>query len=95
MKKLLVAPIMVMYYLLMVVLFPIDILLICICHAAEFIRDFTNQVIIGYDDCIMRPIIRIHSYALDIMKSDKIIQRINEASKKLKQGKFIDLKEKN
>lgn len=90
MKKLLVIPIMVMHYLLMVVLFPIEVLLICICRAAEFIRDFTDQVIVSYDNCLMGPISRIHSYALDILKSDQIIQRINEASKKLKQGKPID-----
>lgn len=84
MKKLLVIPIMLMYYLLMIVLFPIEILLICICYVSEFIRDFMNQVIVGYDDYLMRPIARIYAYALDIMESDQIIQRINEARKRMK-----------
>jgi hypothetical protein len=90
MKKLLVIPILLLYYLLMLVLFPIEMLLICICNAAEFVRDFTNQIIVGYDVYLMEPLSRINSYALDIMNSDKIMQQINEASKKLKQGKPID-----
>lgn len=90
MKKLLVIPIMLMYYILMAVLFPIEILLICICYAGEFIRDFTNSVIDWHEVHLIGPISRMHAYSLDILNSDKIIKRINEAQKKLKQGKSID-----
>lgn len=90
MKKLLIIPIMLMYYLLMAMFFPIEILLICICHVAEFIRYFTERVIDRYNNYLMGPFVRIHAYALDIMEGDKTIQKINEAHKRMKQGKFID-----
>ena len=90
MKKLLVIPIMGAYYLLMAVLFPIQILLICISHGAEFVEDLTNKVSICHEDYLMEPAQRIYRYAHRIMQSDKILQLINETSESLKQGKFID-----
>ena len=90
MKKLLVIPIMGAYYLLMAVLFPIQLLLICISHGAEFLEDIANKVSIYHEDYFMEPAQRIYSYALRIMQSDKTIQFINEASERLKQGKPID-----
>lgn len=62
MKKLLIIPIMIMYYLLIAVLFPIEIILICVRCAAEFIVDFTNKVINSYDTYLMEPFSRIHFY---------------------------------
>jgi hypothetical protein len=90
MKKLLVIPIMGAYYLLMVVMIPIQLLLIFVSKTAEWVEDFTNQVSIYYEDYLMKPAARIQSYALQIMRSDKTIKWIEEASKKLKQGKPID-----
>ena len=90
MKKLLVIPIMGAYYLLMAVLFPIQLLLTCIIHAVEFVEDLTNRVSIYHENYLMEPAQRIYRYALRIMQSDKILQYINEASERLKQGKPID-----
>lgn len=53
---------MIMYYLLIAVLFPIEIILICVRCAAEFIVDFTNKVINSYDTYLMEPFSRIHFY---------------------------------
>ena len=78
------------YYLLMAVLFPIQILLICISHVAEFLEDFANKVSIYHEDYLMNPAQRIYSYAHRIMQSDKILQNLNEVSERLKQGKPID-----
>ena len=90
MKKLLVIPIMGAYYLLMAVLFHIKLLLICISHVAEFVEELSNKVSIYHEDYLMEPAQRIYRYAHRIMQSDKILQHINEASERLKQGKFID-----
>ncbi len=90
MKKILVIPIMVAFYLLMAVMFPIQLVLIFIRETAEWVYNFTNQVSIYHDDYLMKPAARIHSYALEIMRSDKIIKRMQEASNRLKQGKPID-----
>ena len=90
MKKLLVIPIMVAYYLLMAVMIPIQLMLIFISKTAEWVEGFTNQVSIYYEDSLMKPAARIQSYALEIMQSDKTIKWMQEASKKLKQGKPID-----
>ena len=90
MKKLLVIPIMGAYYLLMAVLFPIKLLLICISHVAEFVEDLSNKVSIYHEDYLMEPAEMIYRIAIRIMRSDKIIQYINEASERLKQGKPID-----
>lgn len=90
MKKLLVIPIMLVYYLLMAVMMPIQLVLIFISKTSEWVEDFTNQVSIYYEDYLMKPAARIYSYALEIMRSDKTIKWINEASNKLKQGKPID-----
>lgn len=90
MKKLLVIPIMGAYYLLMAVLFPIKLLLICISHVAEFVEDIANRVSIYHEDYLMEPAERIYRFALRIMRSDKILHYINEASERLKQGKLID-----
>ena len=90
MKKLLVIPIMVAYYLLMAVMFPIQLVLIFIIKITECINSFANQVSICHEDYLMKPTARIQSYALEIMRSDKTIKWMQEASKKLKQGKPID-----
>ena len=78
------------YYLLMAVLFPIKLLLICISHVAEFVEDLSNKVSIYHEDYLMEPAERIYRYAIQIMRSDKIIKWIYEASEKLKQGKPIE-----
>ena len=90
MKKLLVIPIMAAYYLLMVVMLPFQLVLICISRTAEWVENFTNQVSIYYEDYLMKPAARIHTYALQIMQSDKTIKWMHEASEKLKHGKPID-----
>lgn len=90
MKKLLVIPIMVMYYLFILIAFPIQIVLIIINKFAEWLENTTGDLSIYYEDYCMKPFARIHTYALDIIKSDKILQQINEAYKKMKQGKHID-----
>lgn len=90
MKKLLVIPIMAAYFLLMLVLFPIQLLLVVLNRAFEWLEDFTNDVSGYYEDYLMKPSQTIYRYALRIMKSDKTIQWINEASEKLKHGKPID-----
>ena len=90
MKKLLVIPIMVAYYLLMVVIIPIELVLIFISKTAEWLEDFTNQVSFYYKDYLIDPAARIQSYAQQIMESDKTIKWMQEASNKLKQGKHID-----
>ena len=90
MKNLLVIPIMGVYYLLMLVLFPIQLLLIVLSRAFEWLEDFTSDVSGYYEDYLMKPSQTIYRYALRIMKSDKTIQWINEASEKLKQGKPIE-----
>ena len=78
------------YYMLMAVLFPIQILLICISHMAKFVEDITNRVSIYHEDYLMNPAQRIYRYAIRIMQSDKILQHLNEISERLKQGKPID-----
>ena len=90
MKKLLVIPIMAAYFLLMLVLFPIQLLLVVLNRAFEWLEDFTSDVSGYYEDYLMKPSQTIYRYALRIMKSDKTIKWIEEASKKLKQGKPID-----
>ena len=90
MKKLLVIPIMGVYYLLMLVLFPIQLFLIVLNRSFEWLEDFTSDVSGYYDDYLMKPSQTIYRYALRIMKSDKTIKWINEASEKLKQGKPIE-----
>lgn len=90
MKKLLVIPIMGAYYLLMAVLFPIELLLICISHMAKFVEDLSNKVSIYHEDYLMGTAQRIFRYALRIMHSDKILQHINEAYERLKQEKPIE-----
>lgn len=90
MKKLLVIPIMAAYFLLTAVLFPILIVLIFINKAAEWLEDITSDVSGYYEDYLMKPPQRIYQYALRIMKSDKTIKWMREASEKLKQGKPIE-----
>lgn len=50
MKKLLVIPIMGAYYMLIAVLFPIQILLICIIYVADFVENIANKVSIYHED---------------------------------------------
>ena len=90
MKKLLVIPILLVYYLVMLVAFPLQIILIIINRSAEWIEDFTGDLSRYYEDYFMKPFACIYAYALAIMKSDKTIKWIHEASERLKQGKPID-----
>lgn len=90
MKKLLVIPIMVAYYLLMTAPFIIQLLLIFVGRTAEWLQSLADQVSVYLEDYIMKPAARIHAYALQIMKSDKTIKWMQEASDRLKQGKTID-----
>lgn len=90
MKKLLVIPIMAAYFLLMSVLFPIQLLLIIINRSFEWLDEFTSDVSGYYEDYLMKPSQTIYWYALRIMKSDKTIKWMEEASEKLKQCKPID-----
>ena len=65
MKKLLVIPIMGAYYLLMVVMIPIQLLLIIVSKTAEWVEDFTNQVSIYYEDYLMNPSYRSKGGSID------------------------------
>ena len=90
MKKLLVIPILLLHYSVMLILFPIDIALIVLQKGVEFLSNVLERVNWNYDDYVLKPSGRICNYALKIMRSDKIIKWMNEASNKLKQGKPID-----
>lgn len=90
MKKLLIIPIMLAYYLLMVVPFLIRLLLIFVGTTAEWLQSLADQLSIYLEDYIMKPAARIYDYALQIMRSDKTIKWMREASNKLKQGKPIE-----
>ena len=93
MKKLLVIPILLVYYLVMLVAFPLQIILIIINRSAEWIDDITGDLSRYYEDYFMKPFACIYAYALDIIKSDKTIKWIHEASERLKKGKPIDKEE--
>lgn len=90
MKKLLVIPILLLHYSAMLILFPIDIALIVLQKGVEFLSNVLERVCLHYDDYILKPSERVCEYALRIMRSDKIIKWMNEASNKLKQGKPIE-----
>ena len=90
MKKLLVIPILLVHYLAMLILFPINIVLIVLQKGVEFLSNVLDCVYWNYDDYILKPSGQICEYALRIMRSDKIIKWMNEASEKLKQGKPIE-----
>lgn len=90
MEKILVVPIMLVYYLLMAVPFIIQLLLIFVSKTAEWLQSLADQLSICLEDYIMRPAARINDYAIQIMRSDKTIKWMHEASKKLKQGKPIE-----
>ena len=90
MKKLLVIPILLLHYSVMLILFPIDIVIITLQRGAEFLSNVLERVNWNYDDYVLKPAAQICGYALEIMKSDKTIKWMREASKKLKQGKPID-----
>lgn len=89
MKKLLVTPIMLVYYLLMAVPFIIQLLLIFVSKTAEWLQSFADQLSICLED-YMKPAARINDYAIQIMQSDKTIKWMQEAFNKLKQGKPIE-----
>ena len=74
----------------MLILLPIDIAIIVLQKGAEFLSDVLESVNMSYEDYVLKPSARINAYALRIMKSDKTIKWINDASEKLKQGKPID-----
>ena len=90
MKKLLVIPILFVHYLAMLILFPINIVLIVLQRGFEFLSNVLERVNWNYDDYVLKPSARICDYALQIMRSDKTIKWIKEASEKFKQGKPID-----
>ena len=90
MKKLLVIPILLLHYSAMLILFPIDITITLLQRGFEFLSDVLERVNLQYDDYVLKPSSRVFEYALKIMRSDKIIKWMNEASDKLKQGKPID-----
>ena len=90
MKKLLVIPILLAHYSAMLILFPINIILIVSQRGFEFLSDVLERVKWKYDDYVLKPSSRVCEYALKIMRSDKIIKWMDEASNKLKQGKPID-----
>lgn len=90
MKKLLVIPILLVHYSVMLILFPIDIAIIVLQRGAEYLSNVLERASWNYDDYVLKPAAQICGYALRIMKSDKTIQWINEASEKLKQGKPIN-----
>ena len=90
MKKLLVLPILLVHYSAALILFPINITLILLQRGFEFLSDVLERVNCNYDDYVLKPSARICEYALRIMRSDKTIKWIKEASEKLKQGKPIE-----
>ena len=90
MKKLLVIPILFVHYLAMLILLPINIVLIVLQRGFEFLSNILERVNWNYDDYVLKPSSRVCEYAIRIMRSDKIIKWMNEASKKLKQGKPIE-----
>lgn len=90
MKKLLVIPILLVHYLSMLILFPVNTVLIVLQRGFEFLSDVLERVNLNYEDYVLKPSSQVCGYALKIMRSDKIIKWIKEASEKLKQGKPID-----
>lgn len=90
MKKLLVIPILLLHYSAMLILFPIDIALILLQRGFEFLSNVLEHVNFNYDIYVLKPSSRICEYAIRIMKSDKTIKWMEEASKKLKQGRPIE-----
>ena len=90
MKKLLVIPILLVHYSAMLILFPIDIALILLQRGFEFLSNVLEHVNFNYDIYVLKPSSRICEYAIRIMKSDKTIKWMEEASKKLKQGRPIE-----
>ena len=90
MKKLLVILILLLHYSVMLILFPIDIVLIVLQKGVEFLSNVLERVYWNYDDYVLKPSSRVCEYALQIMRSDKIIKQMKEASNKLKQGKPIE-----
>ena len=90
MKKLLVLPILLVHYSAALILFPINITLILLQRGFEFLSDVLERVNSDYDYYVLKPSARICEYAIKIMRSDKIIKWMYEASEKLKQGKTIE-----
>lgn len=90
MKKLLVIPILLVHYSAMLILLPINIVLILLQRGFEFLSDALERINWNYDDYVLKPSSRVCEYALRIMKSDKIMKRMQEASEKLKQVKHIE-----
>lgn len=93
MKKLLVIPIILVYYSVMLVLLHLQIILIIVNRSAEWVEGTTGDLSVSFEEYFMKPFARIYGYALTIMKSDKTIKWIHEASERLKQGKPIDKEE--
>ena len=90
MKKLLVIPILLVHYSVILILFQINIVLIVLQKGVEFLSNVLERVNWNYDDYVLKPSSRVCEYALRIMRSDKTIKWIKEASEKLKQGKPIE-----
>lgn len=93
MKKLLVIPIILVYYSVMLVLLPLQIILIVVNRSAEWVEGTTGDLSASFEEYFMKPFARIYGYALTIMKSDKTIKWIHEASERLKRGEPIDKEE--
>ena len=74
----------------MIILFPIDITLIVLQRGFELLSNVLERICWQYDDYVLKPSSRICTYAIRIIKSDKILKRMQEASNRLKQGKPID-----
>ena len=74
----------------MLILFPIDITLILLQRGFEFLSNVLEHVNYNYDVYVLKPSSQVCEYALKIMRSDKTIKWIKEASEKLKQGNPID-----
>lgn len=89
MKKLLVIPILLLHYSAMLILFPIDITLIVLQRGFEFLSNVLESVNCKYEIYVLKPSARVCEYAIKIMRSDKTIKWMKEASEKLKQVKPI------
>ena len=84
---------MLIYYLVMLVAFPLQIILIIINRSAEWVESTTGDLSASFEDYFMKPFAHIYGYALSIMKSDKTIAWIRQASEKIKRGLPIDEEE--
>lgn len=71
MKKLLVVPIMVVYFLWVIIVLSIWLTLQAVLKLIEYIRDFIDMIADLFDEYLFMPAKKIYLYALRIMQSDK------------------------